>query len=164
MRVFAIFNALILYTLVLVMCFSYYIEFYLGEPPCSLCQLQRFFMMGAGVCLMFNISGVVSIRNISGAILSCILGSVISLYQWSMLLTNDGVSYAPHLFSLPLYIWSTTFFFSLAIALIFVLFFIKERKELKRNWFMNLSYVLFALVLASEVITSYISSGWFFAV
>ncbi|MCH9617044.1 MAG: Disulfide bond formation protein B [Chlamydiia bacterium] len=164
MRVLATFNALILYGLVFVMCFSYYVEYSLGLPPCPLCLLQRFFMMGIGTCLMLNISGKLGFKNIAAAILSCILGSIVSLYQWSMLLTNNGISYAPQLFSLPLYIWSAALFLSTSLVLFIMLFFMKESACVPRNAFINLAYVLFLVALISEVITTYLSSGLFFTV
>jgi disulfide bond formation protein DsbB len=164
MKVLAFFNALILYGLVLVMCFSYYVEYSLGLPPCPLCMLQRFFMVGIGTCLMLNISGKFGFKNMTAAILSCVLGSMISLYQWSMLLMNDGISYAPHLFSLPLYIWSAALFLAIALVLFVMLFFMKESAVVPRNGFINLGYTLFLVALFSEIITAYISSGLFFTV
>lgn len=161
MRVLAFFNTLILYMLVSVMCLSYYIEYVLQLSPCSLCVLQRFFMIGIGVCLMFNISGKMSFRNVGAAILSCVLGSIVSLYQWSMLLTNHGISYAPLIFSIPIYIWATLLFFSVALLLFLMLLFMEEGVTISRNWFINIGYGLFFFIVLSEVVSTFLSCGPF---
>ena len=161
MRVFAFFNTLILYVLVAVMALSYYIEFVLDLSPCSLCILQRFFMIGIGTCLMLNISGRISFRNTAAAILSCVLGSIVSLYQWSMLLTQGGISYAPLIFSIPIYIWATLLFFFVAILLFLLVFFMQEGAVVPRNLFIKVGYVLFLFIVGCEVVSTYLSCGPF---
>ncbi|MCH9812291.1 disulfide bond formation protein B [bacterium] len=161
MKVVAFFNTLILYGLSAVLLYSYYVQFALSKPPCSLCILQRFFLMGIGVSLCLNITGKMSFKHIGAAILSCVLGSVVSLYQWSMLLENNGISFAPHLFSLPMYVWATFLFFALALLLFLLLFFMKEGKEAPSNKFIKAGFWLFSLVVLSEVLATLFMCGPF---
>ena len=161
MKIFHFFNSLLLCFLIFILCISYYEEFIYLNEPCSLCILQRFFIVGIGVPLTFNITGPICYRNISGSILSCILGSIVSLYQWSQLLINDGVSYAPKILSLPVYIWAAMLFFGVAVVLLLLSCILQKDVFVKRNLFSRISYCLFLIMVLSQIIVSFSKCGPF---
>ena len=161
MKVFNFFNSLLICFLIFILCISYYEEFIFLNEPCSLCILQRFFIVGIGIPLTFNITGPIRYRNISGSILSCILGSIVSLYQWSQLLINDGISYAPKILSLPMYIWAAMLFFGVAVILLLLSCILQRDVLVKSNFFSKLSCILFLLMVFSQIIVTFSKCGIF---
>ena len=161
MKVIEFFNSVLLYVLVFILSISYVEEFVFGNAPCPLCILQRFFMVGIGVPLTFNISRSIHFKNFSLSLLSCVLGAIVSLYQWSQLLINDGISNATKIFSLPMYIWAALLFFGVSLLLFFILFFMKNGKSIDFNWFIKISYWLFFLMTFSQVVTTFYTCGVF---
>ncbi len=159
MKIFAFVNALLLYILFFVLLMSYYEEFVNARPPCSFCVMQRFFMVGIAVPLMFNVVGPISYKNTAASLLSCVLGSVVSLYQWSGLLINDGVSTSPKIFDFPLYIWSTFLFFAVALCLFAMLFFMKSSYPAHFNLFTKVGYCLFFIMMLFQIVTAFYSCG-----
>jgi disulfide bond formation protein DsbB len=156
-KFFNFLHSLLLYLLVFVLSVSYYEEFVYFHQPCALCILQRFFIFGIGVCLTFNITGPIRYRNISVAVLSSLLGSVVSLYQWSLMLINNGVSYAPKIFSIPMYIWGAFFFFFMAVFLLLLSWGIKDSRSLTKSWFSSLALCLFIAMTVSQVVSSFLN-------
>jgi len=154
-------NGLLLYFISLVLCFSYYEQYVHSSEPCVLCILQRFFMCGIGIPLVFNIQGSFNFRNIAASILSCILGGIVALYQWSQLLINDGVTNAPIILSLPMYIWSALLFFGVMIVLLFMLFLMNNEKGPRWTLSSMVSYGLFMVILLSQIFVTYYMCGVF---
>ncbi|MCH9620837.1 MAG: hypothetical protein S4CHLAM20_02410 [Chlamydiia bacterium] len=128
---------------------------------CPLCILQRFFMCGVGVFLLFNIKGPYSFKNLAGSLLSCVLGSIVALYQWSQLLINDGVSHAPKILSLPMYVWSAILFFAVALTLFFMMFFMKREEKIKANLFVKVAFGAFTIILITQIFSAFYSCGLF---
>ncbi len=161
MKIFNFFNSLLLCFLIFILCISYYEEFIYLNEPCSLCILQRFFIVGIGVPLTFNITGPICYKNISGSILSCILGSIVSLYQWSQLLINDGISYAPKILTLPMYIWAAMLFFGVAVILLLLSCILQRDVLVKRNLFTTVSCTLFIVMVISQIVLTFSKCGLF---
>lgn len=161
MRVIAFFNSFLLYFLVFILSISYLEQFAFGNSPCPLCILQRFFIIGIGTPLMFNITGSMNIKNIALSLLSCFLGAIVSLYQWSQLLINNGVSHAAKIFSLPMYIWAALLFFGVSILLFLMLFFMQPNERIPCTTFVKFAYGLFLLMTISQVIITFFTCGLF---
>jgi disulfide bond formation protein DsbB len=142
---------LLLYGLTIILFVSYIEEFIFKNSPCSLCIVQRFFMVGIGVGLMFNISSAINYKNFVLSLLSCLLGSIVALYQWSQLLINDGVTEAVKILSLPMYIWAAFVFFGYALALFLLLFIFKKEQVKVSNPFIKISFWLFFIVSLSQI-------------
>jgi disulfide bond formation protein DsbB len=161
MKIFSFFNSVLLLFLILILSISYYEEFVYMNEPCSLCILQRFFIVGIGVPLTFNITGSACYKNVAASVVSCVLGSVVSLYQWSQLLINNGVSNAPKLFTLPIYIWAAILFFSVALILLLLSCILKETLVVKRTMLASFAYYLFLAMVASQIIVTFSKCGVF---
>ncbi len=152
-------NSLLLYALVIILSISYVEEFIFGNSPCALCVLQRFFMVGAGVGLMFNISHPVHYKNFALSLLSCVFGATIALYQWSQLLINDGVTRAVKILSLPMYIWAAFVFFGFSLILFFLIFLFEKQKVAFSNIFIKGAYWLFFLLSLSQIFITFYTCG-----
>lgn len=100
---------------------------------------------------MFNISSAINYKNFVLSLLSCLLGSIVALYQWSQLLINDGVTEAVKILSLPMYIWAAFVFFGYALALFLLLFIFKKEQVKVSNPFIKISFWLFFIVSLSQI-------------
>ena len=159
MRWFEIFNVFLIYLLICVLAISYVEQYIYGNSPCPLCILQRFFILGIGVPLLFNITGPVNYKNIATSILSCVLGAIISLYQWSQLLINNGVTDFVKIFDIPLYVWSTLLFFGISIILFLMIFLMDTEVELNLHIYSKIAYISFIALVIIQSITTFSLCG-----
>lgn len=160
MKTIGLLNSCLLYFLMFVLVISFTEQYYFGNELCSLCVLQRFFMVAVGVSLTFNITWKLHFKHIGLGILGCILGSVIALYQWSILLENDGISHAPKIFSLPMYIWSAMVFFFVSLFLFVLLFSMKPEQKIHNNLFSTIAFGSFFLIAVIACVSTFISCGY----
>ena len=140
---------------------SFYEEFISHSPPCPFCVLQRFFMAAVAVPLLFNIQGGQIKKNFVVSLFACILGAIVALYQWSQLLINDGVSYAPKFLTLPIYIWSAFVFFGSALVIMSLLFFLKPDHLFQKGYFAKIAYSLMFMILIAEIGATFYTCGLF---
>jgi disulfide bond formation protein DsbB len=152
-------NSVLVYFIGAVLLLSLYQGFAIGVSPCPLCLLQRFFLTGVAIPLLFNIKGGRQLKNYTASLFACMLGAVVAFYQWAQLIENNGVSHAPQIFSQPLYIWSAIVFMALAIIIIIMMLFMNPLENFKADLFGKVSYIFFAMILVAEMVLAFSTCG-----
>ena len=116
-------NIFFIYVISLILLASYAYQFLLKEEPCSLCMLQRAGMIGIASSLLLNLRFGIKIQYYGLAIISALLGRVVSLRQIGFHICPDFPSFGRPIFGIDLYVWSFIIFtlsiFACAILLIF---------------------------------------------
>lgn len=79
-------------------------QFYYGEEPCPLCELQRVAFINIGIALILNVKFGNHISHWAMVILSGIAGIAVSIRQ-ILLHINDPIGFGSAVFGLHMYTW-----------------------------------------------------------
>ena len=159
MKFICFINSLCVYFIGAVLLLSLYQGFTIGMVPCPLCLLQRFFLTGVAIPLLFNIRGGRHLKNFTASLFACILGALVAFYQWSQQIANSGVSHAPQILSQPLHVWSAIFFMALAVIIILMMLFLNPRENFASDLFAKIAYIFFAMILVAEMVLVFGTCG-----
>ncbi len=153
-----IFNDLFIFVLCVVLLASDWIQFVEGEEPCSLCLLQRLGMIGVASSLVMNLRFGIKVQHYGLAILSALLGRIVSLRQIGLHVCPEFPTFGEPIFGLDLYVWAFLVFTSsiLACAILLVFFGYSKRQEYPPTWgfFEQLAFGLLLLITLGNVIAT----------
>ncbi|EKE08298.1 MAG: hypothetical protein ACD_17C00245G0004 [uncultured bacterium] len=153
-----ILNLVFVYTLSLILFGSYVYQFALNKEPCPLCLLQRIGMLGIACSLLLNLRFGIRIEYYGLAILSALLGRIVSLRQIGLHICPDFPCFGEPIFGIDLYIWSFMIF-STSIFACAVLLILRGFSKVKGDasyWgvFEKLGFwTVFFLVITNAIIT-----------
>lgn len=159
-----ILNILFIYVLCAVLLAAYAYQFILDEDPCILCLLQRLGMIGVASALALNLRFGIKIQFYGLAILSALLGRIVSLRQIGLHICPEFPTYGQPIFGFDLWVWSFIIFtisiFAVACLLIIKGFFPEE--DTNPTWGMRekLPFWLLLLVALSNGIITFIDCGF----
>jgi len=91
-----------------------YVEFFLNEEPCPLCELQRVAFINIGIALIMNLRFGNKVSHWALVILSALAGISVSIRQ-ILLHINDPVGFGDAFFDMHMYTWC---FIGYSIAII----------------------------------------------
>lgn len=155
-----IFNGIEILILAAILFGALSFQFFLEEEPCPLCLLQRLFMFGIGVAITLNLRLGVQKRFYGFAIISAILGAIISLRQIAFHICPGFPKFGIPFLGISLYTWSF-FIFSASIAynaLMMVIF--RQEKQYKMSFFDHLVIILLFIAGCVNVVTSFYTCGF----
>lgn len=140
---------------------AYGVQFMMKEQPCPLCMLQRLSMMGIAVMAICNLKFGIRPAHYGVAILSAMLGAGVSLRQIALHICPQFPTFGEPLLGLDLYWWAFIVFSCSigAIAIFLALFKKEQEKPMHLNWFEKGVFVLMALIIIGNVITTFLECG-----
>lgn len=151
-------NVFFVYIICLILLASYAYQFILKEAPCCLCMMQRVGMIGIASSLLLNLRFGIKIQYYGLAILSALLGRVVSLRQIGFHICPDFPEFGRPIFGIDLYVWSfiifSTSIFACAVLLIFKGYSKTEMYPPRWGLFEQLGFwSVFAIVVSNGFIT-----------
>lgn len=157
-------NNLFILVLCAVLSAAYFYQFIKREEPCPLCLLQRLGMIGSAVALLLNLRFGIKIEHYGLAILSALLGRIVSLCQISLHVCPKFPTFGEPLWGFDLYVWAFIVFtctvFACAILLIIKGY--SKVHEYPPTWG-AVEKILFAFVFIlalGNAVTTYLDCGF----
>jgi disulfide bond formation protein DsbB len=158
-----ILNLLFIFVLCFVLAAGYWYQFAMHEKPCPLCLLQRLGMIGIATALLMNLRFGIRVHHYGLAILSALLGRMVSLRQIGLHICPTFPSYGEPVFGYDLYVWAFIVFtcsiFSCAILLIIKGF--SKASHYPPTWGSpeKMAYATLFFLTLANVITAFIDCG-----
>jgi len=158
-----ILNLLFIFVLCGVLLGGYLYQFIESLEPCPLCFLQRLGMIGIAVALMMNLRFGIKAQHYGLAILSTLLGYMVSLRQISLHACSDfPPPFLKAVFGLDLYVWGFIVFTCsvFACAVLLILYGCSKRQE-SLSWGLmeKCAFWLLLLVAFGNLINTLIDCG-----
>jgi disulfide bond formation protein DsbB len=156
-------NRLWILVLCLVMLGAYFYQITKSEEPCPLCLLQRLGMIGICCSLFLNLRFGIKAEHYGMALLSAILGRIVSLRQISLHVCPDFPTFGEPVFGYDLYVWAFIVFtcsvFATAISLI--IFGFTSHKPVLPVWnkWDKMVFLLVAMITFANVISTFFECG-----
>lgn len=147
------------------MSMGFFVEFYQGQVPCTLCFLQRLCMMGTAFSLYLNLLWGVSKRFYGFALIWALLGLSVSLRHIALNVCKPVPSDAFFFGAYRLYTWSfLVFFFSIFGIAALLCINTKEQPSLpfKKKGMIYFSTGLLLLMLSIGFYSVISKQGWVF--
>ena len=157
-------NILFILVLSFVLIGSYLYQYLNHEEPCPLCLLQRLGMIGIASALLLNLRFGIKVQHYGLAILSALVGCLVSLRQMGLHVGTDSPYLGEPVFGFDLYVWAFLVFtcsiFSCALLLI-IHGFSKTREYLPTwNRLEKLIFGLIFLITLGNIITTFLECGF----
>ncbi len=115
-------NFLFILVLCAILLAAYWYQFAMQMKPCPLCLLQRLGMIGIATALLMNLRFGIKVEHYGLALLSALLGRLVSLRQIGLHICPTFPAYGQPVFGYDLYVWAFIVFtcsiFSCAVLLI----------------------------------------------
>lgn len=157
-------NLLFIFVVCGVLLGAYSYQFIKHEEPCPLCLLQRLAMIGIMVALLLNVRFGIKVQHYGLAILSALLGRVVSLRQISLHVCPEFPTFGEPVFGYDLYVWAYIVFtcsiFSCAVLLIIKGYTSASEYAPDWNWAAKIAFALVFLITLGNVFVSLIDCGF----
>ncbi len=158
-----ILNLLFILVLCGVLLGSHSYQYLKSEAPCPLCLLQRLGMIGITLALLMNLRFGIKVQHYALAILSALLGRLVSLRQISFHVCPALHSFGEPVFGFDLYVWAFLVFTAsiFACAILLIIYGFSQNHDSSPTWglFEKLISILIALILLGNIFTAYIDCG-----
>lgn len=156
-------NLLFIYVICAVLLGSYLYQYMRSEEPCTLCLLQRLGMIGVVSSLLLNMKFGIKVQHYGLAILSALLGRMVSLKQIGLHLCPEFPAFGEPVFGLDLYVWAFMIFSSsiFAAAVLTIFYGITAKQEFPPTWgfFSRLAFWAVLLITLSNFLTTLMECG-----
>jgi disulfide bond formation protein DsbB len=131
-----IFNLLFIFILSFILIGGYIFQIIVREDPCTLCFLQRIGMTGIAIALLMNLRFGIKVEHYGLAILSALLGRVVSLNQIGLHIHPKINTFGTPVFGLQLYVWSFIVFNCsvFACAILLIMYGFTKEKDHQAAW------------------------------
>lgn len=157
-------NIVFIIAICLILGGAYLYQFIKFEKPCPLCLLQRLGMIAIAVALFMNVRFGIKPEHYGLAIISALLGMLVSLRQISLHICPQFPPFGQPILGYDLYFWSFIVFISSIFACAFLLMihgFTKHKIEhIKHSLLETLLFALLACVILSNIITTLYECGF----
>lgn len=158
-----ILNLLFIYVLCVVLLGAYAYQYIKGEQPCPLCLLQRLGMIGIAVALLLNLRFGIKVQHYGLAILSAILGRMVSLRQIGLHVCPEFPTFGEPIFGLDLYVWAYIVFtcsiFACAVLTIIYGYFKNQSYLPTWGFAEKIAFWAVGLITLSNTITTLMECG-----
>lgn len=141
-----------------VLSYAFFGQFYLGELPCPLCNMQRIAFMLVGFAFVLNIRCGAHSSHYGWGMLSGLLGVLISLRQVLLHIMPNDQGYGSTLLGMHFYTWAFVGFIGLLIGQA-ILLVIPNREVRSRGWFSNAVILLFIVLVLANLISTLLECG-----
>lgn len=152
-------NVLFIYILSFVLLGSYIYQFLTHEIPCTFCLLQKLGMIGIMTALLMNLRFGVKVEHYGLAILSALLGRMISLKQIGLHVCPEIPQTGTAVLGLDLYIWAFIVFSAsmFACAFLTILYGYCKKTIYEPTWgkWEKIAFILTFFVTITNVIAVY---------
>lgn len=159
-----ILNALFILVLCAVLLGAYFYQFTKHEEPCPLCLLQRLGMIGIAVALLMNLRFGIRVQHYGLAILSALLGRIVSLRQIALHVCPEFPTFGEPVFGFDLYVWAFIVFSCsiFAAAVLLILFGYTKPREYQPTWgsMEKFAFGLVTLITVANIITTFMECGF----
>lgn len=156
-------NLVFIYVICAVLLGSYIYQYIRSEDPCALCLLQRLGMIGVVSALLLNLRFGIKVQHYGLAILSALLGRMVSLRQIGMHVCPEFPTFGEPILGFDLYIWSFIVFSSsiFAAAILTMLYGFTKTQEFPPHWGFGarLGFWAVMLIALSNFITTLMECG-----
>lgn len=157
-------NLLFIFVLCGVLFGSYFYQYLKSEEPCPLCLLQRLGMIGVILAILMNLRFGIKVQHYGLAILSALLGRIVSLRQISYHVCPEFPAFGEPVLGFDLYIWSFIIFTCsiFACAVLLIIYGFSQQKQPPPTWgaFERFVSIIVALLIAANVVTTYLECGF----
>lgn len=151
-------NLLFIFVLCGVLLGGYWYQFAKHQEPCPLCLLQRLGMIGVATALLMNHRFGIKIEHYGLAILSALLGRIVSLRQIGLHICPAFPKFGDPIFGYDLYVWAFIVFTCsvLACAILLIIQGFTRPRDYPPSWgfFEKCAYGLVLFITFSNVITT----------
>ncbi|MBU6384028.1 MAG: disulfide bond formation protein B [Verrucomicrobia bacterium] len=141
-------NLLFIFTLFFFLVAAYVYQFMTGSPPCYLCILQRYGMIGVAAALLMNCRFGIKVQHYGLAIVSAMIGRFFSLRQITLHICPEFPAYDKTVLGIDLYMWAFLIFTCsiLACAILAMLYGFTKDKNFPMIWGIPERCVFWAIV------------------
>lgn len=158
-----ILNVLFIFVLSAVLLAGYMYQFIKHEEPCPLCLLQRLGMIGVAIALLMNLRFGIKVQHYGLAILSALLGRMVSLRQIELHVCPEFPKFGEPVFGFDLYVWAFIVFACslFACAVLLIIHGYSKPQEYLPKWgsLEKFAFWLVALITLGNVLVSLIDCG-----
>jgi len=151
-------NIWMVFVLAAVLIGGYAIQHFLSIPPCAMCMMQRWAMIGIAVGSMFNIQFGIKPLHYGFSQLAAFLGGAVSVKQLSLDLTAEVHDFQGPIFGLGIYVWAFIVFAAAVLAISWMLFLYSPYDKKKAplvSPIAKFSFVLIFLLTLGNAITAF---------
>lgn len=156
-------NALFIFVLCFVLLSAYFYQFSQQEDPCPLCLLQRLGMIGIIVALLMNLRFGIKVEHYGLAILSALVGRLVSLRQIGLHVCLQFPTFGVPVFGYDLYVWALIVFTcsTFACAVLLILYGYAGHQEYLPSWnhFEESTFTFAGLVIFANIVTTFLECG-----
>jgi len=157
------FNVLFIFVLAAVLCAAYGYQIIKQEEPCPLCLLQRLGMIGIACALLMNLRFGIKVEHYGLAILSALLGRLVSLRQIELHVCPDFPKFGEPVLGFDLYVWAFIVFTCsvFACAVLLIIYGYNKNKEYIPSWGVleKFAFWVVTLITLGNVIVTLIDCG-----
>ncbi len=152
---------------ILVLCFvllaAYFYQYVHQEFPCPFCLLQRLGMLGIALSLLLNLRFGIKVEHYGLAILSALLGRIVSLRQISLHVCPNFPHFGEPVLGFDLYVWAFIVFSCsiFACAILLIIHGHSRQKEHAASWTYveKTAFGLVLLLTTANVLTTFFECG-----
>lgn len=112
---------------------AYAIQHFLSIPPCAMCMMQRWAMIGIAIGAMLNLQFGIKPLHYGFSQLSALLGGTVSITQIILSLTPENTDFQGPVFGLAIYVWAFIVFAAAVFAISWLLFLYSPYDKEKRR-------------------------------
>jgi disulfide bond formation protein DsbB len=146
---------------VLIGAFSY--QIIESEEPCPLCLLQRLGMIGIATALLLNLRFGIKVEHYGLAILSALIGRIVSLRQISLHVCPQFPTFGQPVFGYDLYVWAFIVFTCsvFAAAVLLIVFGFSGNRDVHPVWngWDKLAFAAVFLITLANIFTTFMECG-----
>lgn len=159
-----ILNVLFILVLSAVLLASYYYQYTKHEDPCPLCLLQRLGMTGIAIALVMNLRFGIKAQHYALAILSALLGRIVSLRQISLHVCPEFPTFGEPILGFDLYVWAFIVFSCsiFASAILLMIHGFSQHREHPPTWGLLEKFTarFVGLITLANVVTTFMECGF----
>lgn len=151
-------NQLALLAIIGVLSYAFFDQFYFGELPCPLCQMQRIGFVIIGFALVLNIRCGAHSAHYGWGIIGGLVGMTISLRQVLLHIAPGDKGFGKTLLELHFYTWGFVGYIGL-LAGFAILLMLPNRDVRSRSFFANSLIIVFILLVLANLVSTLLECG-----